>query len=104
VFSWLGRMATENDPNLDINQNPMLHVKRSWGIHQNGKLIPILSVASTLFLPFKLLLQKTDLYILIGKLLMLHNFIIVTFFPHILICDVIIKSDKRKKVYLLLQI
>jgi hypothetical protein len=29
VFSWLGRMATENDPNLDINQNPMLHVKRS---------------------------------------------------------------------------
>ncbi|KAF4532259.1 hypothetical protein B566_EDAN004346 [Ephemera danica] len=29
IFSWLGRMATENDPNLDINQNPMLHVKRS---------------------------------------------------------------------------
>jgi len=29
IFSWLGRMATENDPNLDPNQNPMLHVKRS---------------------------------------------------------------------------
>jgi uncharacterized membrane protein len=28
IFSWLGQMATENDPNLDMNQNPMLHIKR----------------------------------------------------------------------------
>lgn len=26
IFSWLGRIATANDPNLDIHQNPNIHI------------------------------------------------------------------------------